>query len=160
MKVYEDGKSPEVWGPPTWKMLHYLAEGYPAFPSAPLRRHCASFLKALPWMLPCAHCGFHLREFLKSYRKSTFLICASRKELRRFLVEAHNSVSKHTRPDEEPWSVGRASRVYGRGPVAKKRALHWSGTSALVRDDVSERPGETAPDRNCTCHYNIKHLNP
>ena len=56
---------PRVFGPPTWYALHVMAANYPVAPRRATRRACRAFLRALPWMLPCAACGAHLRSFLR-----------------------------------------------------------------------------------------------
>jgi hypothetical protein len=139
--------SPEIWGPPTWTSLHYLAEGYPKNPSSPVRKHCEAFLNALPWMLPCESCGFHFRKFLFAYPGGVKKITSCRDALRCFLVEAHDDVSAHTRPDAPPWSPEKAAEFYAsgvRGPPPLPG--EWFGPSHLVRSSKKE-DGEP----KCSC---------
>jgi len=143
---------PEIWGPPTWRALHLLAEGYPDRPTPPVRRRCAAFLEALPWMLPCEACGFHSRSFLKSYPGGSRKVASCRDALRCFLVELHNAVSSHTRPGRAPWSPAEAEAAYSvgrRGPLPHPE--EWAGGSRLVRSEPSEgRDGKKEPDQ-CSC---------
>jgi len=137
--------SPEIWGPPTWTSLHYLAEGYPKNPSPPVRRHCEAFLKALPWMLPCESCGFHFRKFIFSYPGGADKITSCRDTLRCFLVEAHDAVRAHTRPEAPPWTPAEAETFYAsglRGPPPFPS--EWIGQSHLVRSSDREAP-------KCSC---------
>jgi len=136
--------SPQVWGPPTWESLHRLAAGYPDSPTPPVKRHCAAFLRAIPWMLPCESCGFHFMSFLENYEGGLELIVSCRPELVRFLVEAHNDVSARTRPEELPWTVHRAQEAYA-APVEVENCepypLDWFGRSGLVRSVESRGCG-------------------
>ena len=138
--------SPEIWGPPTWLSLHYLAEGYPEQPSPPVKRSCKAFLKALPWMLPCDSCGFHFRKFLATYPGGVAKISSCRDALRCFLVDAHNAIRAHTRPDAKPWTPADASEVYATGRAGPAPApLEWSDGSRLIRSTGK------APAASCSC---------
>lgn len=139
--------APEIWGPPTWISLHYLAEGYPKSPSPPVRKHCEAFLKAVPWMLPCESCGFHFRKFLLSYPGGLKQISSCREALRCFLVEAHNAVRIHTRPGAPPWTPEEAATFYAlgvQGPAPQPK--DWFGPSHLTRS--SEK---AAGEPQCSC---------
>lgn len=128
--------SPEIWGPPLWISLHLLASGYPDDPTPPVRRHCASFLEALAWMLPCESCGYHFRDFLHAYQGGLALVVSCRPELVRFLVAAHNAVSRHTRPEALPWTVDQAEQSYSTPIHAVADVdppVQWVGSSILVR---------------------------
>lgn len=111
-----------------------------------------AFLEALPWMLPCESCGFHSRAFLKSYPGGTKKVASCRDTLRCFLVELHNSVSRHTRPGQAPWSPAEAEAAYStgtRGP--KPYPEEWASGSRLVRSEGSEeQDGKKEPDQ-CSC---------
>jgi len=140
--------SPEIWGPPTWVALHFLAEGYPKSPSPPVRRHCKAFLEALPWMLPCESCGFHFRKFLSAYPGGAEKISSCRESLRCFLVDAHNAVRAHTRPDAASWSHEEAAVFYASGVSAgPPPPLKWFGQSHLVRSSQKE---QDAPKCSCS----------
>jgi len=138
--------SPEVWGPPLWRSLHYLAEGYPINPSPPVKRSCEAFLKALPWMLPCDSCGFYFRKFLLSYPGGVARIARCRESLRCFLVEAHNAIRAHTRPEASPWTPEDAVREYATGAAGPAPApLEWSDGSHLIRST------DKTPEPACSC---------
>ena len=138
--------SPEICGPPTWLSLHYLAEGYPEQPSPPVRRSCEAFLRALPWMLPCESCGFHFRKFVATYPGGVAKISSCKDALRCFVVDAHNAVRAHTRPDARPWTPEDAAKTYARGlggPAPPP--LEWSDGSRLIRSTAE------APKAPCSC---------
>ena len=85
---------PRVFGPPTWRALHYMARHYPEEPRGTTRRACVRFLGALPFMLPCARCGAHLRRFLRRRAGELEAAAASRGGLEAFLVRAHDAVRR------------------------------------------------------------------
>lgn len=58
--------TPNVFGPSTWKTLHYIAYGYPEIASPALQQKTLQFIDALPYLLPCEACGEHLFENLKN----------------------------------------------------------------------------------------------
>ena len=38
---------------------------YPEKPNEQVKTACENFVRALPYMIPCPHCGWHLDEFIK-----------------------------------------------------------------------------------------------
>ena len=141
--------SPEVWGPPTWQSLHFLAAGYPKNPTPPVKKSCDAFLRALPWMLPCESCGYHLRKFLRTYPGGAPKAASCREALQCFLVDAHNSVRLHTRPGQRPWTQEEAAKFYEKGPVAPGvPPLEWAGASHLVR--CVDKSQEEVPQCSCS----------
>lgn len=58
--------SPQLFGPPSWKFLHYIAYGYPETASSGLQQKTLQFFDALPYLLPCERCGEHLHENFKN----------------------------------------------------------------------------------------------
>jgi hypothetical protein len=142
--------SPSVWGPPTWTALHLLAAGYPESPTPPTSRSCQRFLRALPWMLPCESCGYHFRQFLRSYPGGSEGICASGSSFQRFLVQAHNAVRARTRPAERPWTPEEAASYYASfsRSAALQPPVEWLGGSRLIRRRPTSRGGEA---EGCRC---------
>jgi hypothetical protein len=110
-----------------------LAEGYPEEPTPPVRRHCASFLESLAWMLPCESCGYHFRRFLRSYEGGAELASRDRHELSRFVLEAHNAVARHTRPCAPPWTPEDVRVEFGSAVVFSDPPLEWTESSRLIR---------------------------
>jgi hypothetical protein len=142
--------SPEIWGPPTWTALHLLAAGYPPSPTPPVRRSCRAFLEALPWMLPCEACGYHFRQFLLGWPGGSGKAASCRDALQCFLVDAHNAVAAHTRPDARPWTHAEARAFYETGcrTEASPPPRLWSGAAHLVRNRGRVR---AAPGPTCSC---------
>lgn len=132
--------APAIWGPPTWQMLHYLANGYPQCPTPPVRQHCVAFLKALPWMLPCPECGAHCRSFVLGYPGGPEAASRCRASLVTFALALHNEVAAHTRPGCRPWSEERAEEHYATGVSTSTGSRLWAdGGVRLVREACDMR---------------------
>merc|ERR1719162_2871357 len=98
---------PRVFGPDAWRSLHRFSIWYPESPNDEAQRACRNFVAGLPYMLPCAHCGYHLQEFIvfnehfsnqsreKCLGKCTSAeeICGSQDALVDFFARAHNNVN-------------------------------------------------------------------
>lgn len=48
---------PRVFGPYTWRTVHRFAQFYPIDPTTEVQEACVNFINALPFLLPCPHCG-------------------------------------------------------------------------------------------------------
>ena len=127
---------PRVFGPIIWQSLHIMAQNYPDEPNSETRQQCQAFIKSLPYMLPCSHCGKHLQEFINDYQQKQIPICDNQASLIKFFVEAHNNVSSHTNPDRKPWTVEEALQTYASKDVCFHNAT-W-GDESLCRDTSCE----------------------
>merc|ERR1712183_325154 len=58
-------KDSRIWGPPTWRDLHLMAQNWPKHPDNTFVSQCVNFMRALPYMIPCGGCGYHAIEFDK-----------------------------------------------------------------------------------------------
>lgn len=104
-------KDPRYFGPYLWPSFHIIAQNYPDFPNEITQQSCHQFIDSLPYMLPCAFCGYHLQEFISSQNITD--ICSNKKSLVTMFVKAHNNVSKHT-GNRKQWTVEDAYRYYTR----------------------------------------------
>lgn len=102
--------NPRVFGPSVWHTLHVMAKSYPNAPNKDTVDACNKFTSALPLMLPCDHCGYHLNETIHMYPKGP--ICASAFALQSFLVYAHNRVNHNVHPYRKDWTYREASAHY------------------------------------------------
>ena len=127
---------PRIFGPPTWKMLHILAANYPDRASPRIQKHCCRFLFSLSHLLPCPRCGSHFRGYLRSNNLKRCV--EGRERLIPFLVEAHNEISKHTRPNQPAYDSSCAQREYARmrAPYIPLPQL-WSEPSKKARASPS-----------------------
>ena len=101
---------PRIFGPPAWECLHILAQNYPFKADVKTQRRCRRFLFCLSHLLPCEHCGKHFRRFLR--RSDLLHALLGRASLVNFMVDAHNSINAHTRPDQPPFGSGCAEAQY------------------------------------------------
>ena len=131
---------PRIFGPPTWECLHILAQNYPEQADRQLRKRWRRFLFALSHLLPCSHCGAHFRRFLRTHSLRDAL--TGRDSLVAFLVEAHNAVTRRTRPAQPPYAVACASRQYSyMSPKNLPLAGIWVPATTIV---ISSRPFTSA----------------
>ena len=83
--------APEIWGPPTWTLLHTLAE----------KIHEDDFKKLIPQMfglikrvcayLPCPDCSAHAAIFLNKVKMNTI---QTKQDFKMMLFVFHNTVNK------------------------------------------------------------------
>ncbi len=53
---------PRVFGPYTWRTLHRFMQFYPVAPTAQTQQSCVNFVNALPFLIPCPHCGYDFSQ--------------------------------------------------------------------------------------------------
>lgn len=81
-----------VWGPPTWRFLHEVADALPV--SNVSDEKAAAFtnlIKALPHLLPCPACQSHFLAYLESNPLPKEISKISAKQ---WMHDVHNSVNK------------------------------------------------------------------
>ena len=118
---------PRIFGPSVWQTLHVLAANYPEHADNEKQRQCRRFMFALSHMLPCAHCAKHFRAYLR--RHDLRGAAHGKQTLISFLVDAHNEVSKHTRPHQAPYGLNCAKRQYSYMRANAPLARVWFETS-------------------------------
>jgi hypothetical protein len=104
---------PELWGPPVWSTLHFVAAGFPEVPSAEDRKNYKAFFENLKYTLPCPECRQHYTELLKEMPLDPFLI--SGKHLRQWLTTLHNTVNEKTLENPasaEKWTLEQVDAKY------------------------------------------------
>jgi len=140
-----------VFGPLTWKTFHIMAANYPKNPNQKTIGSCDNFIRAIPYMLPCEHCGYHFREFIRlnddndqrvasqcmgtpneSRCQSVRRACSSRDNLVSFFTRAHNNVSIHTNSKRKRFSIQDTQDLY----TTRNICVHNSpwGQEELSRD--------------------------
>ena len=121
---------PRVFGPALWRAFHLIAANFPSPPTEAAHQACVAFIMALPYLVPCRHCGWDLGEFIKynidheddtdyNIRQGCFgfsnetgdftepcespeRACMSTYRLTSFFARAHNNVNSHTNPCRKP----------------------------------------------------------
>ena len=90
------GVDPARWGPPAWRLLHYLTLRYPDRPSARSLHAYRRVFASLPRILPCGQCRRHLKS---AYRRSPPRISptSGRGRLVRWFYNVHVHVNRDLR---------------------------------------------------------------
>jgi len=120
---------PFVWGPGMWHSLHIMAVNFPVSPDEARKQHCAKFLEALPYMLPCGECGRHLQDKMKEVPGIAAISCASRAALNNFMVGMHNHVNKQL--GKKVWTTAEAANRYSKQHICVKNATTWKAANPL-----------------------------
>ncbi|TFJ83153.1 hypothetical protein NSK_005542 [Nannochloropsis salina CCMP1776] len=115
---------PRVFGPYTWRTVHRFAQFYPIDPTTEVQEACVNFINALPFLLPCPHCGHDFVDFIVANLENagTFnaacaanvtygmpcesleQACATRPNLVSFFLRAHHNVDRNNKPCKPLWS--------------------------------------------------------
>ena len=101
-------KNPNVWGASLWLFIHISSVNY--IPSSREQIiQCMAFIRSLPYMLPCANCSEHAKQFVSDHDSQLDKICSSKKSLFEFFVDFHNYVNnqlgKRLFSYEEAWNM-------------------------------------------------------
>merc|ERR1711939_418918 len=120
---------PYVWGPKVWYFLHVSSMHYPKKPTLQRMQGCQNFFKGLPFMLPCGDCGRHLLQYLQRRSRDIKRACRSRTGMVKFMVQAHNHVSK--RLGRRQWTVTEAYRSYSTTRVCLQNTATWNSKNPL-----------------------------
>ena len=120
---YVTTADPRVFGPELWRSLHRIAQNYPVHPSEDTIKHAVAFLESLPYMLPCSHCGCDFLMYLE--QQNLKKVCASKNDLVKFLVDAHNRVSKNLDTTKKQWTVKDANKTYAKDKVCIGNKPIW-----------------------------------
>lgn len=85
---------PEVWGPPFWRTIHYVAMAYD--PGRVQVEQVRAWFQSLPHVLPCPECARHLKRAMAAggpyYPHDA--VFRDRTTLFEYTVELHNSVNR------------------------------------------------------------------
>jgi len=81
---------PEVWGPPTWRFLHCLAEQIQEDQFNRIGPQLYATIMAICKNLPCPDCSAHATNFFNKIKKDSV---TSKNALRTVLFTLHNQVN-------------------------------------------------------------------
>ena len=87
-------KSPDVWGPSFWFILHNGANSYENSPSPLTVKRMKNFIIGIPIMVPCASCREHSTGYIEEKMDKLDDICSNKDKLFNFFVDFHNFVTK------------------------------------------------------------------
>lgn len=85
-------RDPTIWGPHYWFVIHNYAHHYPSRPSKLDREVASTFIKNLPFMLPCDECSKHSLAYIKSQINNMDDIVNDRTNLITFFRTFHQEV--------------------------------------------------------------------
>jgi hypothetical protein len=104
---------PEVWGPPTWRFLHCLAEQIQEDQYKRIGPQLYAIVISICKNLPCPDCSAHATNFFNKIKKDSI---NSKSALRNALFILHNQVNarkkKPTYPIESLETYGSMNLVY------------------------------------------------
>lgn len=83
---------PTIWGNHFWKTLHYISLEYPNFPTENDKNAMKNIINALPYLLPCIECRFHIKKNLEIYPLTDDILSIKLK-LVLWLHNLHNMVN-------------------------------------------------------------------
>ena len=131
---------PRVFGPSLWRAFHLIAANFPSPPTDAAHQACVNFVMALPYLVPCRHCGWDLGKFIKRNIQNDTIsdpgcfgfseetqdftepcesperACTSTYNLTSFFARAHNNVNSHTNPCRKPYTTKDALQQYLAAP--------------------------------------------
>lgn len=87
--------SPELWGKHAWIFIHFVALGYPVYPTLEDKQHYYHFFHNLQFILPCFKCKYNYLQHFNVY-PLTNKILSSRTALVQWTIDLHNLVNKQT----------------------------------------------------------------
>ena len=106
---------PNVWGPPFWRTIHYVALGYPDKPTEADVLSYKMFFVSLGAVIPCQTCATNYARHLRDLPVEGFLTGNSGR-LFEWTVHMHNMVNEETgKPHME---VSRALHLFSSGKQA------------------------------------------
>ena len=105
---------PSLWGPSSWKFLHYITVGYPEKPSDEIKKNTYNFFMALKYLLPCEKCRYDYANHLNKYPLLDDIL-SSRTKLINWLINIHNEVNMST--NKPIIDYGKALEVYTTGSI-------------------------------------------
>ena len=81
--------SPKIWGPKTWKSIHYMAFAYPEQPTDEQKQAASNLLYSLQYLLPCEKCRNHYAAYIAQNPPQV----NSRAEFTQYINTLHNHVN-------------------------------------------------------------------
>jgi hypothetical protein len=100
---------PDAFGPAFWFTIHNSTTTYPNRPTAFVQSGMKKLIENLHLLIPCLSCQEHFFTFLK--KSDMDRITASRENLFKFFIDAHNYVNRRFGKSE--MSLSEAKKMYG-----------------------------------------------
>ena len=84
---------PEIWGPHSWKFLHYMTISYPECPSDEDKQNMSEFINAFQKIIPCYKCRTNFKKHIQEQPLNDSVL-KSKKDFVYWMIDVHNSVNK------------------------------------------------------------------
>ena len=99
---------PEIWGKHLWKSIHYIALGYPDFPTQDQAKAYKDFYTSLYQVIPCTKCAVNYQKHIQELPIDNYL--TNKLTLFEYTVKLHNIVNKSLNKPE--WTTIQALKIY------------------------------------------------
>src|SRR4051812_10795139 len=86
---------PKIWGPSSWKFMHYITIGYPENPNQQIKKSIYDFFISLKDLLPCQKCRYNFDYHLQRHPLTNDIL-SSRNKLINWLIDIHNDINIST----------------------------------------------------------------
>ena len=83
--------SPNQWGPPTWTLLHTMAEKIKDERYSIIGRQLFNYILQICYNLPCPECSSHAKMFLTKVNANNL---STKNDLKTLLFVFHNTVNR------------------------------------------------------------------
>lgn len=104
-----DHITPAVWGPSTWRAIHFIALSYPEHPTEnSIQSYGDFFVEALPKVIPCKTCADNYVRHLQELPITPYLYSGGKHRLFEWSVALHNLVNKELGKTDPAWTPERA----------------------------------------------------
>lgn len=84
--------NPSLWGPSSWKFLHYVTLSYPDKPEDSDKTKMYNFFMMVKDVLPCEKCTYNFNEHIIKYPLTNDIL-SSRYTFINWLMNIHNEVN-------------------------------------------------------------------
>jgi FAD-linked sulfhydryl oxidase len=117
--------APELWGPSTWRAIHFAALGYPSEPTEDDVTVYGAFFETLQRVLPCESCAVNYSKHLSELPIEPFLRSG---RLFEWTVRLHNIVNRELGKRRWDWTPEQA--IAELSAAAAAAASHPSRSSS------------------------------
>jgi hypothetical protein len=111
--------STKTWGKHLWKSIHYIALGYPDFPTPEQAKAYKDFYINLYQVIPCLKCAINYKKHVQELP----IDLTNKMTLFDYTVKLHNIVNRSLNKAE--WSTIQALKVYT-NDTDPTTAIPWS----------------------------------
>ena len=134
---HSDHITPSVWGPSTWRAIHFIALGYPETPTEDhIQSYGNFFVEVLPKMIPCKSCSDNYVRHLQELPISPYLYSGGKHRLFEWTVELHNIVNKELKKADSIWTPERALAALVSGAQSQTSSAQSKASSSFCASNI------------------------